>query len=223
MSAPLSHFEWWETGTIQPSIPVNNNALRTMISMKSAVSDAVTAQPSLVSPEDDGTWYVIPPGATGSQWATFAADSCAIFYGGNWYEFVPEQGDIVAINGALYEYSGSAGWVAITSGGGASVAPVVTESGTSLNATGSNNGNYTRFTNPGAKSYTFSDSETYSAGDEYHGRNVGAGDLTITEAGGMTINAPAGGTLVIPQGGTFTVKIVAVDEADLFGVTVASP
>lgn len=118
MSAPLSHFEWWETGTIQPSIPVNNNALRTMISMKSAVSDAVTAQPSLTSPDDDGTWYVIPSGATGSQWATFAADSCAIFYGGNWYEFVPEQGDIVAINGALYEYAGSVGWDALATGGG---------------------------------------------------------------------------------------------------------
>lgn len=117
MSLPLSHFEWWQTGTAQPSIPVNNNALRTMISMKSAVSDSVTSQPSLSTPDDDGLWYVIPSGATGAQWSTFALDSCAIFYGGNWYEFTPEDGDVVTIQGALYEYTPSNGWVAITSGG----------------------------------------------------------------------------------------------------------
>ena len=91
---------------------------------------------------------------------------------------------------------------------------------TSLTADDTNSGNYTRFTNSSAKTYTFDDAESYVVGAEYHGRNVGAGDLTITEAGTMTINPPAGGTLVIPQGGTFTVKIVSADEADLFGVTV---
>lgn len=107
-------------------------------------------------------------------------------------------------------------------GGGGGVPPVVTESGTSLAADDTNSGNYTRFTNSSAKTYTFDDAESYVVGAEYHGRNVGVGDLTITEAGTMTINPPAGGTLVIPQGGTFTVKIVAADEADLFGVTVAA-
>lgn len=102
------------------------------------------------------------------------------------------------------------------------VPPVVTESGTALTADDTNSGNYTRFTNAGTKTYTFDDAETYTIGAEYHGRNAGAGDLTITEAGAMTINPPAAGTLVIPEGGTFTVKIVASDEADLFGVTVAA-
>lgn len=108
----------------------------------------------------------------------------------------------------------------LASGGGGGAAPVVTESGTNLDATGANSGDYTRFTNAGAKTYTFDDAETYVTGAEYHGRNVGAGDLTLTEAGTMTLNPPAGGTLVVPQGGTFTVKIVASDEADVFGVTV---
>lgn len=99
------------------------------------------------------------------------------------------------------------------------VPPVVGESGTSLTATAANAGNYTRFTNSSAKTYTFDDAESYVVGAEYHGRNAGAGDLTLTEAGGMTLNPPAGGTLVIPEGGTFTVKIVAADEADVFGVT----
>lgn len=106
-------------------------------------------------------------------------------------------------------------------GGGSSVPPVVTESGTSLAADDTNSGNYTRFTSGSAKTYTFDDGETYTVGAEYHGRNAGAGDLTLTEAGGMTLNPPAGGTLVIPEGGTFTVKIIASDEADVFGVTVA--
>lgn len=118
MSLPLSVFEWWQTGTAQPSIPVNNNALRTMISMKSAVSGSVTAQPALSTPSDDGLWYVIPSGATGSQWSTFNVDSCAIFFGGNWYEFIPEDGDIVGIQGTLYEYSPSNGWSVISGGGG---------------------------------------------------------------------------------------------------------
>lgn len=116
---------------------------------------------------------------------------------------------------------GAPAWAA-ESGGGAGVAPVVTESGTALDATGANAGNYTRFTNAGAKTYTFDSAESYSVNDEYHGRNVGAGDLTLTAAGTFTLNAPAGGTVVIPAGGTFTVKIVAAAEADVFGVTVAA-
>lgn len=118
MSAPLSTFDWWESGTTQPSIPVNNNALRTMIGMRGAVSDSVTAQPALTTPDDDGLWYIIPAGATGAQWATFSENSCAIFFGGNWYEFVPSEGDMVAVECALYCFSPSNGWTAIQGGGG---------------------------------------------------------------------------------------------------------
>lgn len=98
--------------------------------------------------------------------------------------------------------------------------PVVTVSGTSLAADASNSGNYTRFTGLTAKSYSFDTAETYVVGAEYHGRNVGTGDLTITEVGGMTINPPLDGTLVVPPNGWFAVKIVAADEADLRGDTV---
>lgn len=103
----------------------------------------------------------------------------------------------------------------------ATPAPVVDESGSNLDATADNAGNYTRFSHA-SPTYTFNDSAGYVVGAEYHGRYVGAGTLTITEAGGMTINPPAGGTLEIPPQGTFTVKIVAADEADLFGITVAA-
>ena len=105
-------------------------------------------------------------------------------------------------------------------GGGGGVPPVVTEAGTALTADDTNAGNYTRFTNAGAKTYTFDSAESYGVGAEYHVRNVGAGDLTLTEDGTFTLHPPAGGTLVVPQGGTATIKIVASDEADVFGVTV---
>lgn len=123
------------------------------------------------------------------------------------------------------DHRGGDGGIFGSSGGGgvSGVPPVVTESGTSLAADDTNAGNYTRFTNSSAKTYTFDDGETYATGAEYHGRNVGAGDLTLTEAGGFTLNPPAGGTLVVPEGGTFTVKIVAADEADVIGVTVDAP
>lgn len=238
MSTPILPFAMWESGTNQNSVPANDNSLRNQILGGLIISDSTTAQPG--SPAD-GDAYVIPAAATGTQWATFDEFDLAIFDSGTWYAFAPVEGIRVNIAGTLRAWDGAAytaisglpdapsdgtsyvrkdgAWVAETSGGGGTP-PIVTESTTALTADASNDGNYTRFTNASAKAYTFDDAETYTAGDEYHGRNVGAGDLTITEAGGMTINPPAGGTLVIPQGGTFTVKIVDADEADLFGVTV---
>lgn len=101
-------------------------------------------------------------------------------------------------------------------------APVVTSSAANVDATAANAGNYTRFTHAGP-TYTFDDGEGYTVGAEYHGRYAGSGSLELLEAGGMTLNPPADGTLEIPAGGTFTVKIIAADEADVFGVTVAAP
>lgn len=140
MSLPLSHFEWWQTGTAQPSIPVNNNSLRTMISIKSAVSDSITVQPTLTTPDDDGLWYVIPSGASGADWATFSENSCAIFYGGNWYEFIPEDGDVISIDCSLYCFTPSGGWTAISGGGGGGgVESVTGGTGISVDNTDSDN------------------------------------------------------------------------------------
>ena len=98
---------------------------------------------------------------------------------------------------------------------------VVAEAGTSLLATAANAGRYTRFTAASAKTYTFNSTETYAVGDEYHARNVGAGNLTLTPAGSFVLNAPAGGSLVVPPGATVTMKIVAAAEADVIGYTEA--
>lgn len=215
MSLPILPFAVWQSGTNENSIPANDNSLRHEILNGLVISSSTAAQPGSPS---DGAIYIIPAGATGAQWSTFDEFDLTIYRGGTWYAYAPVEGIVVNLAGTLNRWDGAA-YVEIA-GGGSSVAPVVTESGTALDATGANAGNYTRFTSGSPKTYTFDDGETYASGAEYHGRNVGAGDLTITEAGAMTINPPAGGTLVIPQGGTFTVKIVASDEADLFGVTV---
>lgn len=217
MSVPILPLAVWQSGTNENSIPANDNALRLEALSRLVISMIVTAQP--VSPAD-GDVYIIPAAATGTQWATFDEGDLTIYRGGNWYAWAPVPGIVVNVDGALNEWEGSA-WVGIGGGGGGGGASVVPESGTNLDATTSNSGNYTRFTNASPKTYTFDDAESYTVGAEYHGRNVGAGDLTIVEAGSMSINLPAGGSLVIPQGGTFTVKIVGVGEADLFGLTEA--
>jgi hypothetical protein len=96
---------------------------------------------------------------------------------------------------------------------------VTTESGTSRNAAAADANTYVRFTNAATKTYTFNNSAGFTAGQEFSGRNAGAGALTIAGAGSMVITAPAGGTLVIPQNATFTVKIVTSTTADLIGAT----
>ncbi len=98
--------------------------------------------------------------------------------------------------------------------------PILTEAGIARTASLGDAGHYIRFTNADAKSFTFDSAQIYSPGDEYHVRNVGAADLTLTTAGTFVLNPPADGTLVVPPGGTVTVKIVGAAEADVFGAVV---
>lgn len=128
MSLPLTPFERWLPGTNQNSIPANNNSLRSEIFNTDGVSDAVTAQPG--SPED-GDWYILAATHTGAQWATFDMDSIAIFYGGTWYEFIPQEGNIVMVASVEVMFQGSTGWVA-TGGGGGAVSSVNGDTGAVL-------------------------------------------------------------------------------------------
>lgn len=102
-------------------------------------------------------------------------------------------------------------------------ATVTTDSTTARSLVATDAGLYLRFTNAAAKTLTVQDNAdaAITVGVEVHGRNAGAGDLTIVEDTSVTVNPPAGGTLVIPEGGTFTLKKVGTDDWDLFGVTVA--
>lgn len=99
-------------------------------------------------------------------------------------------------------------------------APITTESGTSRAMANSDAGHYVRFTSTSAKTATFGTGVNV-VGQEFHLRNVGASNLTLTPSS-TTLNAPAGGTLVVPPGGTVTVKQVGSTEFDVFGTTTAA-
>lgn len=99
-------------------------------------------------------------------------------------------------------------------------ATVVTESGTSRSMANADAGSYIRFTSGSAKSATFGTGLNV-VGQEFHLRNVGANNLTLT-ASSTTLNAPTGGTLIVPPGGTVTVKQVASTTFDVFGTTTAA-
>jgi hypothetical protein len=114
MSTPFVPPSWWESGTLQNSIPANDNALRFWISQTN-VNNATTAQPG--SPAD-GDAYIIQATHTGAQWATFTPKDVAIFFDGTWYAFAPHEGQRVSVSGALYIYTGGA-WTASGGGGGA--------------------------------------------------------------------------------------------------------
>lgn len=100
--------------------------------------------------------------------------------------------------------------------------PISTESGTTYDAMNTDNGKYIRLTNSGAKTVTFRPDSTHlmPPNGEWHFRNVGTGNATLTAGAGVTLNTPSGGSLVIAQGMTVTVKWVAADEYDVIGQTV---
>lgn len=89
MSTPILPNAVWLSGTNENSIPANDNSLRAEILNGLVLSDVVTAQP--VSPED-GDIYIIPSGATGSQWSTFTLDDLTIYRDGTWYAYAPVDG-----------------------------------------------------------------------------------------------------------------------------------
>jgi len=106
-------------------------------------------------------------------------------------------------------------------GGGASSAPVQTEAGDYTLAPG-DDGNYIRMTKATAKVVNIATNATTALPNdgEWHIRNVGANNLTITPAGGVTANVPSGGTLVMAPGMTVTLKRAGVDVFDILGQTV---
>lgn len=116
---------WWESGTLQNSIPANDNALRFWIS-QADVNNGTTAQPGSPS---DGDVYIMQSTHTGAQWATFSEDDLAIYYGGTWYAFTPTEGNRVSVSGVVYIYTSGA-WAASV-GGGASARNTVSTLATS--------------------------------------------------------------------------------------------
>lgn len=210
---------------------LNLNYLRDEVLAKAALSFEATQPGSPV----EGGLYVLS-----AAWGDEVIGTLAYYSSGTWYYFTPVVGLLKRIGANYYVWESTEEWAvynpagAVTSVNGATGAVVLTAADTPAtiitDATAardlgaSDMGAYIRFTNSAAKALTVRDNAdvAITSGLEVHGRNVGAGDLTITEDTAVTVNVPAGGTLVIPQGGTFTLKKVATDEWDLFGVTVAA-
>lgn len=105
--------------------------------------------------------------------------------------------------------------------GQAEVPPMIARPDVTTIVDGTMGNTYSRFTNAAAKTFQFTTTAALAVNTEFHGRNVGAGALTLVAGAGFTLYPPAGGSLIIPQGGTFTVKIIAANEADVIGVTEA--
>lgn len=210
MSTPVFPFEIWPEGILQARFAANDNALRNEVLSRSAKSFANIAPGS---PAENDVHIV------GTTWGGFSTGDVVIYKGGTWIGFAPFAGWIkfCLADDKIYRYLTS--WAAYSAVSGA---PAVTESGTSHNITAAEVGCYIRFTSSSAKTCTFrpNSTEALPVDGEWHIRNVGASNLTLTPGSGVTLTAPYGGTLIVPPAGTATVKRVASDNFDVFGVTV---
>jgi hypothetical protein len=108
--------------------------------------------------------------------------------------------------------------------GGSSLSEVASVTGTTYTVLAADVSKFLRFTGTTAKTVTVAPESTAAlpTNGEWHLRNVGAGNITLTPGSGVTLNAPAGGTLVVPPGGTVTLKRAAADVFDVLGQTVAA-
>jgi hypothetical protein len=208
-----------------------DNEMSANLRLLDALVQPVVVDKDLTAPPGSptgGQLYIVGASSSG-DWASHETH-LAVWQAGDdltaaWKFVTPKEGWEVWIvdEDKAYRFDGTA-WAEIAAGGGgggASVPPVVEITDSSFGATSANSGNYSRFTNSSTKSYTFNSSDTFELNAEYHGRNVGAGDLTLLPVGSFVLNAPRGGSLVVKQGATFTVKIVDTAEADVFGQTEA--
>lgn len=121
MATSILPYDEWVAGTLQNSVPANNNALRSEVLAANVISDSTTAQPG--SPTD-GDCYIVPASATGAQWSTFAEASLAYFRGGTWYEFTAYEGLLKVVAGEVQIFNGSA-WEIYGGGGGGGSGDVV--------------------------------------------------------------------------------------------------
>lgn len=235
-------------GTLDPAAGLNDalNDIDAIDSVTRVISIGSNTPPAATSSgPSDGDLYIVGTSPTGAWSGHAQALARYVAEGEFWLFYEPGTQVAVVLNqddGGLYKFLGdSSGWTLaagiddapidgttygrnngawVATGSSSSYATVTTETGTARAADPSDAGKYIRFTNAAAKTYTFDDGEGYTIGQEFHVRNVGAGNLTLVQATGMVLNAPYAGTLVVPQNGTVTVKITASGEADVFGQTV---
>lgn len=104
----------WQPGTLQPSTPFNDNALRVEILQRGAISILSTPPGSPA----DGDVYVLGSSPTGA-WSTFAQNDVVLWRSGTWYRFAPFTGWLKQVGSDVRRFSGTAWEVLTGSGGGA--------------------------------------------------------------------------------------------------------
>lgn len=121
MSDPILPLQVWQSGTLQNSIPANDNALRL-----EALSRPCLGVANDESTPADGDVYLVGDTPTGA-YATFDENDIAIYRSGNWYAWAPVDGLRIVVNDVRKVYIGGSsniwdddGSVSGGGGGGAS-------------------------------------------------------------------------------------------------------
>lgn len=193
-----------------------NNALRLMDALINCrVVDILNAPPG--SPAN-GSVYIVGTSPTGAfagyvgRLAIYRAANSGEGVSAGWIFVDPKPGfrAYVIDDKRFYRVGSDSLWV-VDNG----TDTLVTESGTARTAQPEQADSYVRFTNAGTKTYTFDANLNYGPGNEFTGRNVGAGNLTIAGANGFTVNPATGGVTAVPQNSTFKLKIVNSSVGDL--------
>lgn len=191
------------SGTLNPSIPINDNALRSQVKDVKALGIANSAPGS---PSEDDQWIV------GTTWGGFTTDNIVIYKGGAWLEFEPFDGQfkLIGVDGYLY----NSGWNIAIPGSPNSIIDVTTftANGATETANISEKGHYVRFTGTGSKSYTFNTSDGWNEGDRVWVTNRGgSGNLTIAGTG-ITFNGNPG---TLAPGSSIVVIFTSATTADV--------
>ena len=106
-STQLLPLRVWQAGTLNNSIPANDNSVRVEVLDGPAIS-VLSAQPA--TPEE-GDQYIVGPTPTGSQWPGFQSGDCVIYKSGTWLAFAPFVGWLKTIGDSAFRYAGPVdGW-----------------------------------------------------------------------------------------------------------------
>lgn len=112
MSDPINPREVWQEGTLQNDVPANDNSLRA-----EALSRLVIGIEDSPTSTGDGATFIVGSSPSGA-FAVFNPDDLTIYRDGTWYAWAPTEGLMVNLDGTLYTYDGSSGWVPIDVGTG---------------------------------------------------------------------------------------------------------
>ncbi len=101
-AVPLLPFDVWPAGIEQAATPANDNALRAEVIARDALSFEAT-QPSLSSPSDDGSLYILS-----ASWGEEVTGTLAFFTDDTWYYFIPYEGMVKRVGAVFNEYTAGA-------------------------------------------------------------------------------------------------------------------